>query len=84
MKVSLTRIGTSTMGKGKPRHNPEKPQNKAASDSSCMYWDILSDGRCVCELNLMWDKYCDGNPHKCKKAELKYYASLPENGHDQT
>jgi len=67
--------------KDKPRHNPDKRQNKAGGDGTCMWWDKIGRGH-ICEMGLMWDKYCDGNPHKCKKAELKFRASLPDNRKD--
>lgn len=75
------------MSKGKPRHNSAKPQNLAGGDYDCKYYDTLcGEGEfefCHNHFNRWWQTkdhklVCKGNPHNCKKQQLKMLASLPE------
>lgn len=66
------------MGKGKPRHDPEKPQNKLGT--TCQYAEFIpsfpKDGQDVyiyCRMHYSTG-FCQGNPHKCKKAWYKSQA----------
>lgn len=57
------------MGKGKPRHNPDKPQNKYGS--WCSACDEI-DGVLYCEVpgyGKRAAKICKGNRHNCCKVE---------------
>lgn len=60
------------MGKGKPRHNLDKPQNKLGKQ--CRFAEFIpsfpKDGQDVhiyCMAHYSTE-YCKGNPHICKKA----------------
>ena len=55
------------MGKGKPRHNPDKLQNKMGG--KCPYYETYSWGAPpYCESGNCDDaKKCKGNPHNCVK-----------------
>ena len=54
------------MGKGKPRHDPEKPQNKIGT--WCRFAESYPHTDYIyCEAGYS-TRYCQGNPHKCKKA----------------
>ena len=55
-----------SMSKGKPRHNPDKPQNKIGN--WCRFAeDFPNTDYIYCEAG--YDaSFCKGNPHKCKKA----------------
>lgn len=59
------------MGKGKPRHNPDKPQNKF---KHCVY----DDGTKGKECNRPYSYKCDGNMYNCYKLYLQYLATLSE------
>ena len=59
------------MGKGKPRHNPDKPQNNF---KHCAY----DDGTRGKECRRPWSYKCDGNMYKCRKLYFQYLASLSE------
>ena len=48
------------MGKGKPRHNPDKPQNNF---KHCAYDDDTKWKEC----NFPWADKCTGDMYKCKK-----------------
>ena len=63
------------MGKGKPRHNPEKwPYRFGTWCTNCE--EIESDGRIRLYCEAGYDtKICQGNPHKCKKALYARLAS---------
>lgn len=52
------------MGKGKPRHYPEKYANRSGGDWTCSHYDghTCHGGDC----NDI--KECKGNPHNCIKA----------------
>lgn len=59
------------MGKGKPRHNPDKPQNKAGN--RCGFAEQIpsfpKEGQDVyiyCEAGFDAN-FCKGNPHLCTK-----------------
>ena len=59
------------MWKGKPRHNPQKPQNNF---NHCAY----DDGTKGKECNRPWSYRCDGNMYKCRKLYFQYLASLSD------
>lgn len=62
------------MGKGKPRHNPNKPQNKYGSH--CKLYE--SDGGYYCPSNLPMEeilKRCKCNRHNCCKLKYQKLAS---------
>jgi hypothetical protein len=59
------------MGKGKPRHNPDKKQNKYGS--WCNYCDDYN-GHLLCEQGED-AKICKGNPHNCVKIKYHILAS---------
>ena len=67
------------MGKGKPRHNPDKPQNKYGAE--CPLLEEISCNGTVylhCEFMGIDDratKICKGNRHNCLKAYLHREAS---------
>ena len=57
------------LGKNKPRHNPDKPQNKMGRH--CSYYEGFN-GQYWCERG--WDvSKCKGNPHNCTKVKYKYW-----------
>lgn len=57
------------MGKGKPRHNPDKYANRSGGDWTCNYYDgHTCHGGCWRDL-----EKCKGNPHNCVKT---FYARL--------
>ena len=59
------------MGKNKPRHNPEKIQNKLGG--KCVYFEGYNN-RYWCargfDINI-----CKGNPHNCNKVKYRILAS---------
>ena len=59
------------MGKYKPRHNPDKSQNKIGGN--CPYYEGFN-GVYWCERGYKVNK-CKGNPHNCKKVEYQILAS---------
>lgn len=59
------------MSKGKPRHNPDKPQNKIGD--TCYYYEGFK-GEYWCEHGYDITK-CQGNPHNCKKVQYQILAS---------
>ena len=70
------------MGKGKPRHNPEKPQNTWGKH--CQHADDSKAGE-HCDLVLDWGVtddngklLCKGNRHYCLSQQLKFKASIKE------
>lgn len=68
------------MGKGKPRHNPDKPQNKYGAECSMVEEIPQSDGtiHLHCEVLGIRDistKVCKGNRHNCVKTYLHREAS---------
>lgn len=58
------------MKANKPRHNPNKPENKLGEH--CPY----DDGTRWKECNRPWADHCDGNRYKCYKLFLQHRASL--------
>ena len=62
------------MGKGKPRHNPDKPQNKYGG--FCTRYETYNDAPPYCEGGCCDDaKTCKGNPHNCIKTYYRRAAS---------
>lgn len=58
------------MGKGKPRHNPKKLQNRYGS--KCSYYEVVM-GESYCErllTNGNPTKICKGNRHNCCKVKF--------------
>lgn len=66
-------IGVSTMSKNKPRHDPDKKQNKMGN--FCQYYEEYSDANVACEGLIGDAKVCQGNPHNCVKTFYKRAAS---------
>ena len=67
------------MGKGKPRHNPNKPQNKYGAKCPMLEAITQSDGTSYvhCECGTLTDvKVCKGNKHNCVKTYLHREASI--------
>lgn len=60
------------MGKGKPRHNPDKKQNNYGS--WCQYAELVGDKIC-CEGSYIYVDKCNSNPHNCIKNKYKNLAS---------
>lgn len=58
------------MGKNKPRHNPDKPQNRYGN--WCPYAEEHNDGSIICEGDT---KICKGNRHNCIKTKYHKLAS---------
>lgn len=66
------------MGKGKPRHNPKKLQNRYGN--KCCYYEVVM-GVSYCENFFIKGnptKICKGNPHNCCK--VKYHDMAQKNG----
>lgn len=60
------------MSKGKPRHNPNKKQNKMGG--YCSYYEEHLGSAC-CENSFIADvSICKGNPHNCVKIKYKKLA----------
>lgn len=55
------------MGKGKPRQNPDKPQNRIGG--FCSYFD---------ECLGVETSICKGNPHNCVKTKYHKMASMSD------
>lgn len=64
------------MGKGKPRHNPDKPANKYGK--RCPYWEEYINGTAGCEGSALSEKQlkCNGNRHNCVKVDYHKQAIL--------
>ena len=66
------------MGKGKPRHNPNKKQNNYPSD--CWMYETGEDSNgeevkwCI-RYGTRGVKICGGNPHNCSKVLYRIAAS---------
>ena len=61
----------NNMSKGKPRHDPNKPQNRLGK--FCSYYEGYNNFY-WCELG--WDvTKCKGNPHNCVKVKYQILAS---------
>ena len=68
------------MGKGKPRHNPDKPQNKYGSSCQWLEEIQMPDGNVYlhCQQSGIRDtstRICKGNRHNCVKTYLHKEAS---------
>ena len=62
------------MGKGEPRHNPDKPQNNRPL--ICSRYEEYSNGGCYCHGGDSKDaEICKGNPHNCVKTKYHRAAS---------
>ena len=61
------------MGKGKPRHNPDKSQNKKGE--FCQYYEEYSSGYVACEGGYGDINIFKGNPHNCVKTYYHWLAS---------
>lgn len=69
------------MGKNKPRHNPDKPQNNKSFP--CPYFESDNKGNKWCEGGFSRAAYtCEGNPHNCVKAQYHRAASTKEGRRD--
>ena len=64
------------MGKGKPRHNPDKPQNKIGY--WCQLYHETKDGGHCPHYHLGDAKVCNGNPHMCIKNWYRGLARLSD------
>ena len=74
IKIIVDEIALSTRGnmeKRKPRHNPDKLQNKLGSQ--CVYYEG-NENHYWCELGYDISK-CHGNPHNCCKVKYQILAS---------
>lgn len=75
----------------KPRHNPDKVQNKYGGDYDCYQYDTNYKGEEFCHDEgqahwgewIKWDKKdnngmltCKGNRHTCRKMYYKWLASM--------
>lgn len=60
------------IGKGKPRHNPQKPQNRLGG--ICSYYEEDLNGFGRCEISKGQISVCEGNPHNCIKCKYKKLA----------
>ena len=77
-KAEIRRV--LTVGKGKPRHNPDKPQNKIGA--VCPWYEEFKDGsgktmikNCEGWMSTKAAEICDGNPHNCIKVKYRYLAA---------
>jgi len=64
------------MGKGKPRHNPEKPENRISGH--CPYHDGTRWNEC----GWPWANKCNDDRHQCRKLYLQHLATLSEKERD--
>lgn len=62
------------MGKGKPRHKPDKEQNKWGGDNTCSYYERPR----VCEAGEN-AHVCNGNRHNCIKEKYLRLAGRKSN-----
>jgi hypothetical protein len=65
------------MGKNKPRHNPDKPQNEMGTWCGWAEHIPRGDGTFIIHCERGYDeltKFCKGNPHLCKKARYQNLA----------
>ncbi len=64
------------MGKGRPRHDPNKRANQRGD--WCSHYEELSSGpRCMYD-GTWGAAICKGNPHNCMKVGLRKAAALKE------
>lgn len=62
------------MGKGKPRHNPDKKQNKKGNWCDCceeIYGHLNCEAGAPCHIV---EEVCKGNPHNCCKVTYRKWA----------
>lgn len=64
------------MGKNKPRHNPDKPQNRF---KNCAYDDDTVGKEC----GFPWSNKCQGDMYKCKKLYFQHLATLTPEKRDK-
>lgn len=66
------------MGKGKPRHDPNKRANQRGG--FCSHCEVNSTtGLMYCMYDGTWaTNICKGNPHNCMKVSLRKAAGLKE------
>lgn len=82
MAFLIFTLERSNMARGKPRHNPEKPQNNYNKyPYTCCEEIPQPDGSVYlhCENNIFKGdvtKFCGGNTHNCKSAQLRLAASI--------
>lgn len=80
------------MGKGKPRHDPNKRQNRIGS--VCPWYEEIKDKdgkiilrNCEAYLSSKVIEICKGNPHNCIKVKYRYLAARSDkqknNGDDK-
>lgn len=68
------------MGKGKPRHDPNKRANQRGG--WCSHYDDIG-GKLTCNYEGQRGcAICGGNPHNCIKVSLHKIAQLSENQRD--
>lgn len=67
MKQEENIIRGDIVGKNKPRHNPNKPQNNYGS--FCQWYEKYPNGTSSCEALIGDIKKCKGNPHNCIKCK---------------
>ena len=66
------------MSKGRPRHNPDKKQNKKGYQCDC--YEILSSGP-TCNVGTpqhIVETVCKGNPHNCCKVTYRKWGGKSE------
>lgn len=61
------------MGKNKPRHNPDKPQNQHGN--WCQYAEQSQSGEIYCECGYGQGAVCKGNRHNCIKVKYRQAAT---------
>lgn len=64
------------MGKGKPHHDLDKPQNKYGD--WCQWAEEFDDGTIYCEGGFGDGKVCKGNRHNCVKTKHRRVASMSD------
>ena len=62
------------MGKGKPRHNPDKRANQRGG--WCSHCERFNDGLSCNYDGRRGAAICKGNPHNCMKVSLRKIAGL--------
>lgn len=67
------RKGEIIVGKNRPRHNPDKKQNRMGD--FCQYYEKCASGHSVCEGHVGDANVCKGNPHNCVKTLYRRAAS---------
>jgi hypothetical protein len=69
----MERCGEQIMGKGKPRQDSNKPQNKYGD--WCQYAEEYDNGSIHCECGYGDAKVCKGNRHNCIKTKYHKLAA---------